>query len=116
MVTTALTLSGYKIIRKIGVVRGITVRSRSIVGNFFGGLQSIFSGNITIYTDLCEQTRSDTYRLSCEHAQKHGANAIISMQYDTTELMSGLTECCATVPLSLLNRMSPVPNSTFAPA
>ncbi|MDD1631875.1 MAG: YbjQ family protein [Methylococcaceae bacterium] len=92
MVTTALTLPGYKIVRNIGVVRGITVRSRSIVGNFFGGLQSIFGGNITIYTDLCERARSDTYRLMIEHAQEHGANAIISMRYDATELMAGLTE------------------------
>jgi len=92
MVTTALTLPGYKIVRNIGVVRGITVRSRSIVGNFFGGLQSIFGGNISIYTNLCERARSDTYRLMCEHAEEHGANAIISMRYDATELMAGLTE------------------------
>lgn len=92
MVTTALILPGYKIVRNLGVVRGITVRSRSIVGNFFGGLQSLFGGNITIYTDLCEQARSETYRLMCEHAQQHGANAIISMRYDATELMAGLTE------------------------
>ena len=92
MVTTALTIPGYKIVRNIGVVRGITVRSRSIVGNFFGGLQSLFGGNITIYTDLCERARSDTYRLMCEHAAEHGANAIISMRYDATELMAGLTE------------------------
>ena len=92
MVTTALTLPGYKIVRNIGVVRGITVRSRSIVGNFFGGLQSIFGGNITIYTELWERAQSDTYRLMIEHAQEHRANAIISMRYDATELMAGLTE------------------------
>ena len=92
MVTTALTLPGYKIVRNIGVVRGITVRSRSIVGNFFGGLQSLFGGNITIYTNLCEQARSETYQLMCQHARHHGANAIISMRYDATELMAGLTE------------------------
>lgn len=92
MVTTALTLPGYKIVRNLGVVRGITVRSRSVVGNFFGGLQSIFGGNITIYTNLCEQARSETYKLMCEHAQQHGANAIIAMRYDATELMDGLTE------------------------
>jgi len=92
MVTTALTLPGYKIVRNLGVVRGITVRSRSIVGNFFGGLQSLFGGNITIYTNLCEQARSETYRLMCEHAQQQGANAIISVRYDATELMAGLTE------------------------
>lgn len=92
MVMTALTIPGYKIVRNIGVARGITVRSRSIVGNFFGGLQSLFGANITIYTDLCERARSDTYRLMCEHAQEHGADAIISMRYDATELMAGLTE------------------------
>ncbi len=92
MVTTALTLPGYRIVRNLGVVRGIMVRSRSIVGNFLGGLQSLFGGNITIYTDLCEQARADTYQLMCRHAQQHGANAIISMRYDATELMAGLTE------------------------
>ena len=92
MVTTALSLPGYKIVRTLGVVRGLTVRSRSIVGNFLGGIQSIFGGNITIYTNLCEQAREETYRLMCEHADKHGANAIIAMRYDATELMAGLTE------------------------
>ena len=92
MVTTALSLPGYKIVRTLGVVRGLTVRSRSIIGNFFGGIQSIFGGNITIYTNLCEQAREETYRLMCEHAEKHGANAIIAMRYDATELMAGLTE------------------------
>ena len=92
MVTTALTLPGYTVVRNLGVVRGITVRSRSIVGNFFGGIQSLFGGNITIYTNLCERARSDTYQLMCQHAQQLGANAIISMRYDATELMAGLTE------------------------
>jgi uncharacterized protein YbjQ (UPF0145 family) len=92
MVTTALTLPGYRVVRNLGVVRGITVRSRSIVGNFFGGLQTIFGGNITIYTNLCEQAREMTYQLMCDHARQHGANAIISMRYDATELMPGLTE------------------------
>ena len=92
MVTTALALPGYRIVRSLGVVRGITVRSRSIVGNFFGGLQTLFGGNITIYTTLCEQARADTYQLMCRHANQHGANAIISMRYDATELMAGLTE------------------------
>ncbi|GAB3255123.1 YbjQ family protein [Chitinimonas naiadis] len=92
MVTTALTLPGYVVVKNHGVVRGITVRSRSIVGNFFGGLQSLFGGNITIYTSLCEQARAETYALMCRHAQEHGANAIIAMRYDATELMAGLTE------------------------
>jgi len=92
MVTTALELPGYTVTKNLGVVRGITVRSRSVVGNFLGGLQSIFGGNITIYTDLCEQARSETYQLMCEHAQAVGANAVIAMRYDATELMPGLTE------------------------
>lgn len=92
MVTTALALPGYRIVKNLGVVRGITVRSRSIIGNIAGGIQSIFGGNITIYTDLCEQARTEAYDLMCQHARDHGANAIISMRYDATELMSGLTE------------------------
>ena len=92
MVTTALVLPNYKIVRNLGVVRGITVRSRSIIGNIFGGLQSLLGGNITIYTNLCEQARAETYQLMCQHAQERGANAIIAMHYDATELMAGLTE------------------------
>jgi uncharacterized protein YbjQ (UPF0145 family) len=92
MVTTALELPGYRIVRSLGVVRGITVRSRSIVGNLFGAIQTLFGGNITIYTDLCEQARSDTYRLMCRHADGLAANAVIGMRYDATELMAGLTE------------------------
>jgi len=92
MVTTALTLPGYRIVRNFGVVRGIIVRSRSIVGNIAGGLQSLIGGNITIYTNLCERTRGEAYRLMCEHASERGANAIVSMRYDATEVMAGLTE------------------------
>ena len=92
MVTTALTLPGFRVVRNLGVVRGITVRSRSIVGNIFGSLQSLFGGNITIYTNLCEQARLETYELMCRHAQELGANAVISMRYDATDLMAGLTE------------------------
>ena len=92
LVTTALTLPGYEIVRSLGIVRGITVRSRSIVGNFIGGLQTIFGGNISVYTHLCEQARSEAYDLMCQHARQHGANAIISVRYDATELMAGLTE------------------------
>jgi len=92
MVTTALELPGHRITRNIGLVRGITVRSRSIIGNFFGGLQTILGGNITIYTELCEQARQETYRDMVQHARLLGANAIIAVRYDATELMSGLTE------------------------
>lgn len=92
MVSTTFELPGYRVLRSMGVVRGITVRSRSIVGNFFGGLQSLFGGNITIYTHLCETARAETYQLMCRHARAKGANAIVGMRYDTTELMAGLTE------------------------
>lgn len=92
MVTTALELPGHRIVRNLGLVRGITVRSRSVVGNFFGGLQTIFGGNITIYTQLCEQARQETYRDMVQHAKQRGANAIIAVRYDATELMPGLTE------------------------
>ncbi|MES2103157.1 MAG: YbjQ family protein [Pseudomonadota bacterium] len=92
MITTALELPGHTITKNFGVVRGITVRSRSIVGNFFGGLQSLFGGNITIYTQLCEQARMETYEQMCRHARQMGANAIIAMRYDATEVMPGLTE------------------------
>jgi uncharacterized protein YbjQ (UPF0145 family) len=92
MVTTTLELPGYQITKNIGIVRGITVRSRSIVGNFLGGLQTIFGGNITVYTNLCETARTEAYVLMCRHAAAHGANAIVGMRYDATELMAGLTE------------------------
>lgn len=92
MVTTAMELPGFRIVRSLGVVRGITVRSRSIVGNFLGGLQTIFGGNITIYTELCEQAREETYRDMAKHARLLGANAIIGMRYDATDIMTGLTE------------------------
>jgi len=92
LVTTSFEIAGYRVVRQLGIVRGLTVRSRSIVGNFVGGLQTLFGGNITIYTELCEQARAQTYQEMCRHAQGLGANAIIGMRYDATELMAGLTE------------------------
>lgn len=92
MVTTTLDISGYKIDKNLGVVKGITVRSRSLVGNFFGGIQSLFGGNISIYTSLCEQARNEAYSLMCQEAKQLGANAIVAVRYDATELMPGLTE------------------------
>jgi uncharacterized protein YbjQ (UPF0145 family) len=85
-------LPGYTIVKNLGIVRGITVRSRSIVGNFFGGLQSLLGGNITIYTELCERARLETYQDMLQHARQLGANGIVAMRYDATELMAGLTE------------------------
>ncbi|AXK72052.1 YbjQ family protein [Lysobacter sp. TY2-98] len=92
MVTTALELPGMRVVRNLGLVRGITVRSRSVVGNFLGGIQTLFGGNITIYTQLCEQARMETYRDMMLHARQLGANAVIAVRYDATELMAGLTE------------------------
>ena len=92
MVTTAFELPGYEITKTIGITRGITVRSRSIVGNIIGGLQTLFGGNISVYTNLCETARIEAYDLMCKQAGKLGANAIIGMRYDATEVMAGLTE------------------------
>lgn len=92
MVTTALEVPGQRIVRNVGVVRGIVVRSRSIVGSFFGGLQTILGGNITVYTNLCEEARKDAYLLMCKHAESNGANAVVAMKYDATEIMAGVTE------------------------
>ena len=92
MITTTFELPGIRIEKNLGIARGIVVRSRSIVGNVLGGLQSLFGGNITIYTNLCEQARSEAFDLMCKQADQLGANAIIGMRYDATELMDGLTE------------------------
>jgi uncharacterized protein YbjQ (UPF0145 family) len=95
MVTTAFGFEGRRITRYMGVVRGITVRSRSIVGNFVGGIETIFGGNITTYTELCEHARSEAYELMMKHADEIGANAIIGMHYDANEVMEGVTEVLA---------------------
>ena len=95
MVTTATELPGYRIVRNIGIVRGIIVRSRSILGSLGAGLQTIIGGNITLYTQLCEKTREDAYELMMQHAAEHGANAVIAMRYDANEIMHGVTEVLA---------------------
>ena len=95
MVTTALELPGYRIVRNLGIVRGIIVRSRSVLGNIAAGLQTIIGGNITILTNLCEKTREDAFELLLEHAAEHGANAVVAMRYDATEVMGGVTEVLA---------------------
>jgi len=94
-ITTSFGFDGYHIVRHLGIVRGITVRSRSVVGNMVGGLQTIFGGNISIYTELCEQAREEAYQLMAQHAQQMGANAIIGMRYDANEVMEGVTEVLA---------------------
>jgi uncharacterized protein YbjQ (UPF0145 family) len=95
MVTSALELPGYRIVRNCGIVRGIIVRSRSVVGNLGAAVQMFFGGNITILTNLCEQTRQDAYELLLQHAAEHGANAVVAMRYDATEIMGGVTEVLA---------------------
>jgi uncharacterized protein YbjQ (UPF0145 family) len=95
MVTTANDLAGYRVIRTFGIVRGIIVRSRSVIGNIGAALQTIVGGNITILTNLCEKTREDAYELLLQHAGEHGANAVIGMRYDATEVMQGVTEVLA---------------------
>jgi len=92
MVTTALELPGYRVARNIGVVRGIVVRSRSLVGNIAGGLQTLFGGNITVYTNLCERTRTEAYEMMCGHAEAAGGNAILMVRYDANEIFNGVTE------------------------
>jgi len=92
LTTTAFSLDGHRTIKTLGVVRGIIVRSRSIVGNIGAGFQTLFGGNISLYTKLCEQTRSDAFELMLRHAQQLGANAVIGIRYDATEVMAGVTE------------------------
>jgi uncharacterized protein YbjQ (UPF0145 family) len=90
--TTAFDVPGYRTVKNFGVVRGIVVRSRSVVGNFGASIQSFFGGNITIYTELCEQTRDDAFRDMITHANQLNANAVIGVRYDATELAPGITE------------------------
>lgn len=85
-------MPGYRVTRSFGVVRGIIVRSRSVVGNIGASIQSIFGGNISIYTNLCEQAREDAFQLMLAHAGEVGANAVIGVRYDATEIMPGITE------------------------
>ena len=92
MTTTAFTLEGYKITKNLGMVRGIIVRSRSIFGTIGAGLQTIVGGNITLLSELCEKTRENAFELMIQHATQMGANAIIGVRYDATEVMQGVTE------------------------
>jgi len=90
--TTAFTLDGYRVVRSLGVVRGITVRSRSIFGTIGGSLQTLVGGNITLFSELCEKTREESFQLMLAHARQQGANAVIGVRYDATELMDGVSE------------------------
>ena len=92
MTTTANALDGYRTTKSLGVVRGITVRSRSVIGSIGAGLQTLIGGNITLLTELCETARGEAFALMLQHAQELGANAVIAVRYDATEVMSGVTE------------------------
>jgi len=95
LVVTTNDITGYKVARYLGVVRGITVRSRSIVGNIGAMIQSLFGGNITLYTSLCERAREDAFELMTQHAAEMGANAVMAMRYDANEVAAGITEVLA---------------------
>jgi uncharacterized protein YbjQ (UPF0145 family) len=95
MVTSANELPGYRIVRNFGIVRGITVRSRSVLGNLAAGIQTIMGGNISVLTELCETAREEAYEILLQHAAQHGANAIVCMRYDANEVMQGVTEVLA---------------------
>ena len=92
MTTTAFTIEGFKIVQNLGIVRGITVRSRSFIGTLGASLQTLVGGNITLLTELCENTRSEAFSLMIQHATQLGANAVIGIRYDATEVMGGVTE------------------------
>ena len=92
MTTTAFELPGYRIVQNYGLVRGILVRSRSIVGSIGGALQTLVGGNISLFTDLCERTRQDTFDQMLQHAEMLGANAVIGIRYDATEMMQSVSE------------------------
>jgi uncharacterized protein YbjQ (UPF0145 family) len=95
MVSTAFELEGYRVMRNLGVVRGIVVRSRSVLGTIGASLQTLVGGNITLLTNLCEKTRSESFDLMLEHAARLGANAVVGARYDATEIMQGVTEVLA---------------------
>jgi len=95
MVSTTFELNGYRVVRQLGVVRGITVRSRSVIGTIGAGLQTLIGGNITLLTELCEHSREEAFQIMLQHAAALGANAIVGARYDATEVMQGVTEVLA---------------------
>jgi uncharacterized protein YbjQ (UPF0145 family) len=95
IVSTTNDIAGYRVTRHLGLVRGITVRSRSVVGNFVGGLQSVFGGKLSVYVELAETARQEAFDHMCAHASQGGANAVIGMRYDANEIMDGITEVLA---------------------
>ncbi|MEO6908640.1 MAG: YbjQ family protein [Abditibacteriaceae bacterium] len=113
MTTTTFSLQGHRVVRNLGVVRGITVRSRSVIGSFGASIQTIFGGNITLLSELCEHAREEAYNKMWQHATQMGANAVIGLRYDATELMPGVSEvlCYGT---AVVVEVSPDPRSSVA--
>ncbi|MFC5740204.1 YbjQ family protein [Dyella tabacisoli] len=95
LVSTSNEIPGYRIVRPMGIVRGITVRSRSVIGNIGAALQTLVGGNISIYTELCEKAREEAFELMLQHAAEHGANAVVAMRYDANDVAEGVTEVLA---------------------
>jgi uncharacterized protein YbjQ (UPF0145 family) len=95
IVTTANDIAGHRIVKYLGLVRGITVRSRSVIGNFAGGIQSLFGGKLSVFVELAEAARQEALDHMTQHADEHGANAVIAMRYDANEIMDGITEVLA---------------------
>lgn len=95
LITTAFTIDGYKIVKNLGIVRGITVRSRNVFATIGASIQTLVGGNITLFTQLCEKTRQEAFDIMKQHAEEHGANAVIGMRYDANDVMSGVTEVLA---------------------
>ena len=92
MTTTALGFEGFRVVRTLGVAMGVTVRSRSVIGTLGATIQTVFGGNITLFTELCERSRSEAFELMLQHAEQHGANAVLAIRYDANDVMKGVTE------------------------
>jgi len=107
MATTAFELEGYRTKRTMGIVRGITVRSRSIVGTVGASLQTLLGGNITLFSELCEKTREEAFELMLKHAEQRGANAVVGVRYDATEIMQGVTEVLCYGTAAVVEKISP---------
>ncbi|MGA7625593.1 MAG: YbjQ family protein [Candidatus Acidiferrales bacterium] len=107
MVTTGFDIPGYRVVKNFGLVRGVTVRSRSVLGTLGASLQTIVGGNITLFEEMCEKTREEALELMLEHASEHGANAVIGMRYDATEVMQGVTEVLAYGTAVQVERVAP---------
>lgn len=106
LTSTTFTIEGFRVTKQLGVVRGITVRSRSIFGTIGAGIQTIFGGNISLFTELCEKSRSEAFDMMVDHAEQVGANAVIGVRYDTTELMSGVTEVLCYGTAAVIDKIS----------